>query len=81
MYKFSTSLGLDFLLLAMWSLTGCFPTLRDRFWEKQENQSMAVRGGDQIQLKFYVVIGLDVRLPEAVLIFSLIAVLMELLAI
>ena len=35
---------------------------------------MAVQGGDQIQLKFYVVTGLDVRLPEAVLTFSLIAV-------
>ena len=35
---------------------------------------MSVRGGEQIQLKFYVVIGLDVRLPEVVSIFNLIAV-------
>ena len=31
-------------------------------------------GGEQDQLKFYVLIGLDVRLPEVVLIFSMIAV-------
>ena len=32
------------------------------------NSSMFVRGGEQIQLKFYVVIGLDVRLPRVDLI-------------
>ena len=42
---------------------------------------MFVRGGEQIQLKFYVVIGLDVRLPWVDLIFSFIAVYWKLLAI
>ena len=51
-----------------------FSHFKRPFLRKTRKLSMAVRGGDQIQLKFYVVIGLDVRLPEAVLIFSLIAV-------
>ena len=42
---------------------------------------MSVRGGEQIQLKFYVEIGLDVKLPEVFLIFLFDSCIIELLAI